>query len=261
MDRFRRILNLIGLELRPLPRWDDLRKTVCKQSKLTYDKEEGTIMIEKNDESVTFKMPHKMEMFEDIEDLNTDNILPFFIASKGDEEKGESYVNTKRMTHYPECLKLGPEYERDKGIIKTIRFLNGKVFGKHWKGIHVTWAQLEKKRDKDTTLQDFDGALNLQCMETASRFSLTSSKLEGYNVTIFSDVVTVADLKKPIEDSAEIKRRDVECRERDVRNQEYRQRQDDTRFYLQPYDHLTGDARLAMEELRAEIKAKYDLPD
>ncbi|GKE15529.1 hypothetical protein Tco_1423106 [Tanacetum coccineum] len=57
-----------------------------------------------------------------------------------------------------------------------------------------------------------------------------------------------------------IKRKDVECRERDVRNQEYRQRHDDIRFYLQPYDHLTGDARLAMEELRAEIKAKYDLP-
>ncbi|GKD45070.1 hypothetical protein Tco_1269715, partial [Tanacetum coccineum] len=32
-------------------------------------------------------------------------------------------------------------------------------FGKHWKGIHVTWDQLEKKRDEDTTLQDFDGAL------------------------------------------------------------------------------------------------------
>nr|GEX15079.1 zinc finger, CCHC-type [Tanacetum cinerariifolium] len=47
-----------------------------------------------------------------------------------------------------------------------------------------------------------------------------------------------------------------ECRERDVRNQEYRQCQDDIRFYLQSYDHLTGDARLAMEELRAKIKTK-----
>ncbi|GKB95424.1 hypothetical protein Tco_0981561, partial [Tanacetum coccineum] len=44
-----------------------------------------------------------------------------------------------------------------------------------------------------------------------------------------------------------------------TRNQEYRQCQEDIRFYLQPYDHLTGDARLAMEELRAEINAKYDL--
>ncbi|GJU42812.1 hypothetical protein Tco_1195769 [Tanacetum coccineum] len=72
----------------------------------------------------------------------------------------------------------------------------------HWKEIHVTWAQLEKKRDKDTTLHDLDGALDLQGMETASRFLSTSSKLEGDDFTILSDDVTVAYLKKLIEDSA-----------------------------------------------------------
>ncbi|GJY38592.1 hypothetical protein Tco_0424956 [Tanacetum coccineum] len=101
-------------------------KPFLKQSKLTYDKEEGTVMFEKNDERVTSKMPHKMERFKDIEDLNTDDMPPFFIVSKGDTEKGEGYVNRKRMTHYSECLKLGPEYERGEGIIKTIKFLNGK---------------------------------------------------------------------------------------------------------------------------------------
>ncbi|GJY37720.1 hypothetical protein Tco_0424084 [Tanacetum coccineum] len=35
--------------------------------------------------------------------------------------------------------------------------------------------------------------------------------------------------------------------------------QQDMRFYLQPYDHLTGDQRNAMEEIRAKIKAKYNL--
>ncbi|GJU86320.1 hypothetical protein Tco_1293866 [Tanacetum coccineum] len=58
----------------------------------------------------------------------------------------------------------------------------------------------------------------------------------------------------------EIKRREDECRERVVANQEYRQRKEDIRFYLQPYDHLVGDARASMESLRAEIKAKYNLP-
>nr|GEX32662.1 hypothetical protein [Tanacetum cinerariifolium] len=32
--------------------------------------------------------------------------------------------------------------------------------------------------------------------------------------------------------------RKVECRERELANQEYRQRQKDIRFYLQSYDHL-----------------------
>ncbi|GJS12194.1 hypothetical protein Tco_0368990 [Tanacetum coccineum] len=45
-----------------------------------------------------------------------------------------------------------------------------------------------------------------------------------------------------------------------VAAQDYRARQEDIRFYLQPYDHLTGDQRMAMDEARAAIKAKYNLP-
>ncbi|GKA14144.1 protein kinase-like domain, concanavalin A-like lectin/glucanase domain protein [Tanacetum coccineum] len=66
-----------------------LGKPFVKESKLMYDKDEGTVMFEKNDERVTFMMPHKMERVKDIEDLNTDNIPPFLIISKGDKEKGE----------------------------------------------------------------------------------------------------------------------------------------------------------------------------
>ncbi|GKE41419.1 hypothetical protein Tco_1468703 [Tanacetum coccineum] len=54
----------------------------------------------------------------------------------------------------------------------------------------------------------------------------------------------------------EIKRRDVECHERELTMQEYRQRQEDIRFYMHPYNHLTKDALNHMEALRAEIKAK-----
>ncbi|GJX29459.1 hypothetical protein Tco_0237538 [Tanacetum coccineum] len=57
----------------------------------------------------------------------------------------------------------------------------------------------------------------------------------------------------------EIKRREVECREREIAAQEYRQQQEDIRFYLQPYDHLTEDQRMAMDEAKANIKAKYNL--
>ncbi|GJR19361.1 gamma-glutamyltranspeptidase 1 [Tanacetum coccineum] len=50
----------------------------------------------------------------------------------------------------------------------------------------------------------------------------------------------------------EIKRRGEECREREIEQQ-------DTRFYLQPYDHLAGDQRKVMDEIRAKIKVKYNL--
>nr|GEZ89892.1 hypothetical protein [Tanacetum cinerariifolium] len=52
----------------------------------------------------------------------------------------------------------------------------------------------------------------------------------------------------------DIKRRDVECREREIEQQ-------DMRFYLQPYDYLTEDQRKAMDEIRAKIKAKDRIGD
>ncbi|GKE53726.1 hypothetical protein Tco_1488882 [Tanacetum coccineum] len=53
----------------------------------------------------------------------------------------------------------------------------------------------------------------------------------------------------------EIKMSEVELRERELAMQEYRQRHEDKMFYMQPYDHLTGDALNRMEALRAKIKA------
>ncbi|GKB66917.1 hypothetical protein Tco_0928329 [Tanacetum coccineum] len=65
--------------------------------------------------------------------------------------------------------------------------------------------------------------------------------------------------KEEHKDFLEIKRWEVECHERELAIQEYRQRQEDMRFYMQSYDHLTGDALNHMEPLRAEIKVKYNL--
>ncbi|GKA58916.1 hypothetical protein Tco_0758229 [Tanacetum coccineum] len=57
----------------------------------------------------------------------------------------------------------------------------------------------------------------------------------------------------------ELKMREVECRERKIAAKEYRAQQEDIKLYHQPYDHLTGDQRLTMDEIRAKIKAKYNL--
>ncbi|GKD71862.1 glutathione S-transferase T3-like protein [Tanacetum coccineum] len=74
-------------------------------------------------------------------------------------------------------------------------------------------------------------------------------------------MVTEMKAQKKVERLAfmEIKRREVESHEREVAAKEYRAQQEDIRFYLQPYNHLTGDQRLAINEVRAKIKAKYNL--
>ncbi|GJW01873.1 hypothetical protein Tco_1560729 [Tanacetum coccineum] len=93
-----------------------LGKPFVNKCGIIYDKDEGTVMFEKCNEKITFKMPHKMEMFKhiDIEDLKTDNIPPFVIASDdSDQEK----------THYSDSLNLGPEYKRDESVTKAIQCL------------------------------------------------------------------------------------------------------------------------------------------
>ncbi|GJU90996.1 glutathione S-transferase T3-like protein [Tanacetum coccineum] len=57
----------------------------------------------------------------------------------------------------------------------------------------------------------------------------------------------------------ELKRREVECREREIAAAEYRAQQKHMRLYLQPYEHLSGEQRLVMDAIRTQIKAKYNL--
>ncbi|GJU90273.1 protein kinase-like domain, concanavalin A-like lectin/glucanase domain protein [Tanacetum coccineum] len=91
-----------------------LGKPFVKKSGLVYNKNKGTVMFEKDNEKITFKMPHKMERFKhiDIEDLKTDNIPPFVIEN-----------DDRDPTYYSDSLNLGPEYKRDEGVIKAIQCL------------------------------------------------------------------------------------------------------------------------------------------
>ncbi|GJT89274.1 protein kinase-like domain, concanavalin A-like lectin/glucanase domain protein [Tanacetum coccineum] len=85
-------------------------KPLARNTGLIYDWEEGTVTFEKDDEKITFKMPHKIEVSNriDFKDINTDFISPFVLGSN---------VN-RRKTYYSDSLTLGPEYREDKSISK-----------------------------------------------------------------------------------------------------------------------------------------------
>ncbi|GKA31783.1 hypothetical protein Tco_0718150 [Tanacetum coccineum] len=74
--------------------------------------EEGSITFKKDDEKITFKMPHKMEAFNRIyfKDINTDSIPPFVLGNNDDREK----------TYYLDTLTLGPKYREDESISKVL---------------------------------------------------------------------------------------------------------------------------------------------
>ncbi|GJU59089.1 hypothetical protein Tco_1236855 [Tanacetum coccineum] len=90
-------------------------KPFVRKTGLVYDQEEGTAIFEKDNEKITFKMPHKMETFNhiDFKDVNTDSIPPFVLENNDDHGK----------TYYSDSLTLRPEYREDKSISKEIRHL------------------------------------------------------------------------------------------------------------------------------------------
>ncbi|GJU15855.1 hypothetical protein Tco_1143821 [Tanacetum coccineum] len=82
---------------------------------LVYDREEGTVMFKQDDEKITFKMPHTMEIFKQtrLRGLSTDFIPP----SAYKENFGHG-----RM-HYYQSLLIGDKYMQDGGNRRGIGHL------------------------------------------------------------------------------------------------------------------------------------------
>ncbi|GJS49255.1 MAK10-like protein [Tanacetum coccineum] len=86
-----------------------------EETSLVYSKEEGTVMFEQNDEKITFKFPHTMEIFRQTKlmGLSTDSIPPFA------HEENFSHGRT----HYYQSLTIKDEYKQDGGDRRGIRHL------------------------------------------------------------------------------------------------------------------------------------------
>ncbi|GJZ14125.1 protein kinase-like domain, concanavalin A-like lectin/glucanase domain protein [Tanacetum coccineum] len=82
---------------------------------LVYNKEEGTVMFDQDDEKITFKMPHTMEIFKETRllGLSTDSIPPSAYE--------ENFVHGR--THYYQSLLIGDKYKQDGGSRRGIRHL------------------------------------------------------------------------------------------------------------------------------------------
>ncbi|GKA92450.1 hypothetical protein Tco_0814375 [Tanacetum coccineum] len=101
----------------------NMRNAFIEETRLVYNKGEGTVMFEQNDAKITFKMPHIMEIFKQAKlmGLSTDFVPPFlekkhtksvYLRNEEDKRRGVEYVMSKILGFYKECLELGPKYLR-----------------------------------------------------------------------------------------------------------------------------------------------------
>ncbi|GJX46351.1 hypothetical protein Tco_0271541 [Tanacetum coccineum] len=150
-------------------------------TQLEYDRVKGLISFTKIFDTYIFRMPRTIPR---LKNFSWSKVPPILVLSHRDLMSGLRYPHEKNKLMYKNCLNIDPEYQVDEDMkewltrghvildeesrkahlledkqIPSVEFLfDILAFGKHWKEIHVTWAQMEKKQDKDATLQDFDGA-------------------------------------------------------------------------------------------------------
>ncbi|GJZ16387.1 hypothetical protein Tco_0552064 [Tanacetum coccineum] len=87
-----------------------LGKPFVDISNMTHDPPEGVVRFSNRTEEVAYKMPHKIEQYNSLSNLEKEHTKSVYLRNEEDKRKGVEYVMSKILGFYKECLELGPEY-------------------------------------------------------------------------------------------------------------------------------------------------------
>ncbi|GJR69206.1 hypothetical protein Tco_0015271 [Tanacetum coccineum] len=87
-----------------------LRRPSVEISNMTYDPPEGVVRFVSKSDEVVYKMPHKIEQYNSLSDLEKEHTKLVYLRNEEDKRRGVDYMMIKILGFYKECLELGPEY-------------------------------------------------------------------------------------------------------------------------------------------------------
>ncbi|GKA82922.1 hypothetical protein Tco_0789670 [Tanacetum coccineum] len=87
-----------------------LGKPFVEISNMTHDPPEGVVRFINGTDEVAYKMPHKIEQYNSLSDLEKEHTKSVYLRNEEDKRRGVEYVMSKILGFYKECLELGPEY-------------------------------------------------------------------------------------------------------------------------------------------------------
>ncbi|GJS66526.1 MAK10-like protein [Tanacetum coccineum] len=79
-------------------------------SNMTHDLPEGVVRFANGDDEVAYKMPHKIEQYNSLSNLEKEHTKSVYLRNEEDKKRGVDYVMSKILGFYKACLELGPEY-------------------------------------------------------------------------------------------------------------------------------------------------------
>ncbi|GJX08374.1 hypothetical protein Tco_0196306 [Tanacetum coccineum] len=114
-----------------------LGKPFVEISNMTHDPPEGVVRFIDGNDEVAYKMPHKIEQYNSLSNLEKENIKSVYLNNKEDKRRGVDYVMNKILGFYKEYLELGPEYvtglEEEGEVTLYLTRRNLEVLRKfHW---------------------------------------------------------------------------------------------------------------------------------
>ncbi|GKD25520.1 hypothetical protein Tco_1231734, partial [Tanacetum coccineum] len=87
-----------------------LGKPFVDISNVTHDPPEGVVRFTNGTDEIAYKMPHKIEQYNSLLDLEKEHTKSVYLRNEEDKRRGVEYVMRKILGFYKECLELGPEY-------------------------------------------------------------------------------------------------------------------------------------------------------
>ncbi|GKF16650.1 hypothetical protein Tco_0061568 [Tanacetum coccineum] len=87
-----------------------LRRPFIEISNMTHDLPEGVVRFTNKNYEVTYKMPHKIEQYNSLSNLEKEHTKSVYLRNEEDKRRGVDYVISKILGFYKECLELGHEY-------------------------------------------------------------------------------------------------------------------------------------------------------
>ncbi|GKE47454.1 hypothetical protein Tco_1478712 [Tanacetum coccineum] len=77
---------------------------------MTHDPQEGVVRFTNGNDEVAYKMPHKIEQYNSLSNLEKEHTKSVYLRNEEDKRRAVEYVMSKILGFYKECLELGPEY-------------------------------------------------------------------------------------------------------------------------------------------------------
>ncbi|GJW30673.1 hypothetical protein Tco_0047548 [Tanacetum coccineum] len=107
-----------------------LGKPFLEISNITHDLSLGVVKFTDGINEIAYKMPHKIEQYDSLSDLEKEHLKSFYLRNEEDKRRGIEYVMNKILGFYKESLELGPEYLTgvvDEGAVTILQEVTNRI--------------------------------------------------------------------------------------------------------------------------------------